>query len=151
VFEIGGLQVWPYPVPHDAREPAQFVFSDGDVKLGVLTDAGCSTPHIESMLNGVQALVLECNHDAQMLRDGPYPPMLKQRVGGRFGHLENGQAAALLGALDRGRLQHVIAAHISQKNNTPGLACKALAEALDCGESWVGVACQHGGFDWRTI
>lgn len=151
VFAVDGLEIHPYPVPHDAREPAQFVFSDGDVKLGVLTDAGCSTPHIECMLSGVEALVLECNHDARMLRDGPYPPGLKQRVGGRLGHLENGQAAALLKQLDCSRLSHVIAAHISQKNNTPALARQALAEALDCEEDWIGLAGQHDGFDWRSI
>jgi phosphoribosyl 1,2-cyclic phosphodiesterase len=150
-FAVEGLEIHPFPVPHDAREPAQFVFSDGDVKLGVLTDTGCSTPHIESMLSGVNALVLECNHDAQMLRDGPYPPGLRQRVGGRLGHLENGQAASLLKQLDCSRLSHVIAAHISQKNNTPALARKALAQALDCGEEWFGVASQQEGFDWRTI
>jgi phosphoribosyl 1,2-cyclic phosphodiesterase len=150
-FVIDGLEIHPYPVPHDAREPVQFVFSDGDVKLGVLTDAGCSTAHIESMLSGVDALVLECNHDAQMLRDGPYPPGLKQRVGGRLGHLENAQAAGLLRELDCSRLTHVIAAHISQKNNTPTLARQALAEALGCEEDWIGVASQHAGLEWRTI
>jgi phosphoribosyl 1,2-cyclic phosphodiesterase len=150
-FAVGELEIHPYPVPHDAREPAQFVFSDGNVKLGVLTDAGCSTPHMESMLSGINALMLECNHDALMLRDGPYPPGLKQRVGGRLGHLENSQAAALLKQLDCSRLAHVIAAHVSQKNNTPALARKALAEALDCGEDWIGVASQHEGFDWRAI
>jgi phosphoribosyl 1,2-cyclic phosphodiesterase len=150
-FELEGLEIHPYPVPHDAREPVQFVFSDGAVRLGVLTDAGCSTPHIEAMLGTADALVLECNHDAQMLRDGPYPAGLKQRVGGRLGHLENGQAAALLKQLDCSRLKHLLAAHISKKNNTPALARKALAEALDCTEEWIGVARQEDGFDWRSI
>lgn len=150
-FAVDELEIHPYPVPHDAREPAQFVFSDGSVKLGVLTDAGCSTGHIEFMLSGANALVLECNHDARMLKEGPYPPGLKQRVGGRLGHLENGQAAALLKQLDCSQLSHVIAAHISQKNNTWALARKALADALDCEENWIGVACQHEGFGWRSI
>ena len=87
----------------------------------------------------------------QMLRDGPYPPGLKQRVGGRLGHLENAQAAALLKQLDCSRLKHLMAAHISKKNNTPALARKALAEALQCEEEWVGVARQEDGFDWRSI
>jgi phosphoribosyl 1,2-cyclic phosphodiesterase len=150
-FAVGELEIHPYPVPHDAREPVQFVISDGNVKLGVLTDSGCSTSHIEFMLGRVNALVLECNHDAKMLQDGYYPPGLKQRVGGRLGHLENSQAAALLKQLDCSGLAHVLAAHISQKNNTPALARKALAQALDCSEDWIGVADQHEGFDWRAI
>jgi phosphoribosyl 1,2-cyclic phosphodiesterase len=150
-FAVEEVEIHPYPVPHDAREPVQFVFSDGGVRLGVLTDTGCSTPHIEAMLSGLDALVLECNHDSQMLRDGPYPAGLKQRVGGRLGHLENAQAADLLKQLDSSRLKHVVAAHISRKNNTPALARRALAQALDCAEEWIGVAHQEDGFDWRSI
>jgi phosphoribosyl 1,2-cyclic phosphodiesterase len=150
-FAVEEVEIHPYPVPHDAREPVQFVFSDGGVTLGVLTDTGCSTPHIEAMLSGLDALVLECNHDSQMLREGPYPAGLKQRVAGRLGHLENAQAAGLLKQLDCSRLKHVVAAHISRKNNTPALARRALAQALDCAEEWIGVAHQEDGFDWRSI
>lgn len=139
-FVIDGLELMPYPVPHDAREPVQYVFSDGVRRLGVLTDAGCSTPHIEATLAGVDALVLECNHDADMLQNGPYPASLKRRVGGRFGHLENGQAAALLAKLVHDRLQCVMAAHVSLKNNTPALAQRALAQALGCAEREIGRA-----------
>jgi len=151
VFAIDGLEIQPYPVPHDAREPVQYVFGDGNRRLGVLTDAGCATPHIEATLAGVDALVLECNHDAAMLQNGPYPASLKRRVGGRFGHLENGQAAALLAKLRHERLQCVMAAHISLKNNTPELACQALAGALDCDTGEIRVACQEAGFDWIEI
>ncbi|MFZ5576329.1 MAG: MBL fold metallo-hydrolase [Pseudomonadota bacterium] len=150
-FAVGGLEIQPYPVPHDAREPVQYVFGDGNRRLGVLTDAGCSTPHIEAMLAGVDALVLECNHDAEMLENGPYPASLKRRVGGRFGHLENGQSAALLAKLKHGKLQCVIAAHVSRKNNTDGLARRALAQALDCADGEVRVACQTTGFDWIRL
>jgi phosphoribosyl 1,2-cyclic phosphodiesterase len=90
--------VQPYPVPHDASEPVQYVFSDGQRRLGVLTDVGCSTPHIEATLSGCDALVLECNHDTDMLAKGEYPYHLKQRVGGRFGHLNNFDAAACTGS-----------------------------------------------------
>ena len=72
-FLIGDLEIHPYPVPHDAREPSQFVFSDGDRRLGLLTDTGDSTPHIQRMLSGIDALVLECNHDLDLLMNGPYP------------------------------------------------------------------------------
>lgn len=150
-FMIGDVEIEPYPVPHDAREPSQFVFGDGARRLGVLTDAGCSTPHIEATLNCCHALVLECNHDADMLRNGPYPPGLKQRVAGRFGHLDNEASAALLGRLDVSLLQHVIAAHLSDKNNQPHLAQKALGRVLNCEANWIGVAEQEAGFEWRQI
>lgn len=150
-FALDGLEIQPFPVPHDAREPVQYVFGDGDRRLGVLTDTGCSTPHIEAMLAGVDALVLECNHDAAMLENGPYPASLKRRVGGRFGHLENGQSAGLLARLKHDRLQCVMAAHVSKKNNTAALAQRALARALDCADDDVRVACQVAGFDWIRI
>src|SRR5512139_2051210 len=150
-FALDDLEIQPFPVPHDAREPVQYVFGDGNRRLGVLTDAGCSTPHIEAMLAGVDALVLECNHDANMLESGPYPPSLKRRVGGRFGHLENGQSAALLDRLKHDKLQCVMAAHVSRKNNTIALAQRALAGVLDCADDEVRVACQTAGFDWIRI
>jgi phosphoribosyl 1,2-cyclic phosphodiesterase len=151
LFALDDLAVQPFPVPHDAREPVQFVFGDGAARLGVLTDAGCSTPHIEAMLAGVDALVLECNHDREMLANGAYPAGLKARVGGRFGHLENSQSAELLGRLAHPKLQCVMAAHISQKNNTPALARRALARALDCADHDIRVACQSAGFDWIAL
>jgi phosphoribosyl 1,2-cyclic phosphodiesterase len=150
-FAIGDVQVHPFPVPHDAREPVQYVFSDGACRLGVLTDLGASTPHVEACLAQVNALVLECNHDLEMLRLGPYPLGLKQRVGGRFGHLDNEAAAGLLSRIERPRLQHVIAAHLSQQNNTPVLARQALARALGCSDYWIGIAEQNSGFGWREI
>jgi phosphoribosyl 1,2-cyclic phosphodiesterase len=148
---IGDVLVQPYTVPHDAREPVQYVLTDGARRLGVLTDAGCSTAHIQTSLSGCDALVLECNHDLDMLMNGEYPPSVKARVAGRLGHLDNRTSATLLAALDRSRLKHVIAAHLSQKNNTPDLARGALAAALDCAEEWVAVATQDEGFGWREL
>lgn len=150
-FAVDGLEIQPFPVPHDAREPVQYVFGDGNRRLGVLTDTGCSTQHIEAMLQGVEALVLECNHDAAMLENGPYPVSLKRRVGGRFGHLENEQSAALLDTLKHDKLQCVMAAHVSRRNNTSALAQRALAKVLDCADEEVRVACQTAGFDWITL
>jgi phosphoribosyl 1,2-cyclic phosphodiesterase len=150
-FSVGELRIEPYPVPHDAREPAQFVFGDGARRLGVLTDAGCSTPHIESVLSRCHALVLECNHDLEMLRLSSYPPRLRERIAGRFGHLDNGAAAALLSRLDNGSLQHLVAAHLSQENNRPELARSALAAAVGCEPAWIAVADQDEGLDWRQI
>ena len=150
-FTIDNIQVMPYPVPHDAREPTQFTFSDGQHKLGVLTDAGSSTPHIEQVLSGCDALVLECNHDLHMLKNGPYTHALKQRVGGRLGHLDNVSAANLLAKLDNSKLKHILAAHLSAKNNTQALAKQALSGALNCELDWVGIAEQENGFGWRSL
>lgn len=150
-FAIGELMIHPFPVPHDAREPVQFVFSDGCHRLGVLTDTGRITRHIIEILGTCDALVIECNHDIEMLAKGNYPKMLKQRIGGRFGHLDNQAAAALLGELDHARLQHVVAAHLSEQNNTQQLARAALSGVLGCSEEWIGVATQSEGFSWREL
>lgn len=150
-FPIDGIEVQPFPVPHDAREPVQYVFSDGRHRLGVLTDTGSLTPHIVSVLRACDALVLECNHDREMLAESSYPLSLKRRISGRLGHLDNETAASLLFELGVGRLQHVIAAHLSEQNNRPGLAVHALASALDCAERWIGVAGQESGFSWREL
>ena len=150
-FAIGEVQVQTYPVPHDAAEPVQYVFSDGVRRLGVLTDAGSATPHIEAILNGCHALVLECNHDVQMLAAGEYPYSLKQRVGGRYGHLNNADAATLLRRLDCSRLQHIVAAHLSRKNNAVELAKTALSEVLGCKPAQIAVATQEQGLDWCEI
>ncbi len=150
-FGIGEIEISPFPVPHDAREPIQFVFGDGQRRLGVLTDTGMITPHITQILSGCDGLVLECNHDRAMLANGPYPPSLKQRVGGRYGHLDNEAAADLLREMDTSKVTHIIAAHISQKNNRPELARGALASALNCAADWIGIADQELGFDWRQL
>jgi phosphoribosyl 1,2-cyclic phosphodiesterase len=150
-LHIEQLEITPYPVPHDAREPTQFTFTDGKHKLGVLTDTGSSTQYIEQVLNGCDALVLECNHDLQMLENGPYAWPLKKRVGSRLGHLDNESAAALLAKLDNSKLKHIIAAHLSAKNNTPDMAKNALSQALNCEQDWIGVAEQDTGFTWRSF
>jgi phosphoribosyl 1,2-cyclic phosphodiesterase len=150
-FEVGELLVQPYTVPHDAREPVQYVVSDGVSRLGVLTDIGAPTPHVQAVLSGCDALVLECNHDLGMLAASEYPNWLKERISGPFGHLDNGQSHDLLASLDRSRLKHVIGAHLSQQNNRADLARRALAEALGCEDSWIGIATQEDGFDWREL
>ena len=150
-FSVCDIDIQPYPVPHDAHEPTQFVFGNGAFSLGVLTDTGCSTTHIEKVLNRCHALVLECNHDAKLLANSSYPLSLKHRVGGRLGHLENAASAKLLSKLDCSLLQHLIAAHLSKANNTPQLAQSALSEVINCSSNWIGVADQYQGFDWRQL
>lgn len=151
MLAIGDIEVQPFPVPHDAREPCQFVFSDGQTRIGLLTDTGSTTRHIHEQLSGCDALILECNHDQQMLEDGPYPPSLKQRVGGRYGHLSNAQAAEILQNIETGSLKHLVAAHLSEKNNTPQLARRALAAVLGCRQQEIEVACQDKGVKWRDV
>jgi len=150
-FTIDALEVQPYPVPHDAREPVQFVFSDGVKALGLLTDAGEITTHIREVLSGIDGLVLECNHDAAMLALSNYPAFLQRRIAGRLGHLENDAAASLVREIDTSKLQHVVAAHLSEQNNRPSLAVRALANALGWAEERIGVACQERGFAWRQL
>ncbi|SEI97342.1 MBL fold metallo-hydrolase [Paraburkholderia diazotrophica] len=148
---IGDLSMLPYTVPHDAREPLQYVFSDGASRLGVLTDVGTSTPHISAVLSGCDALVLECNHDVQMLAASRYPPSLKARIGGNHGHLNNEAAAEILASLDRSKLRHVVAAHLSQQNNLPELAQAAMAAVLGAAATEVVVATQGEGFGWLSL
>ncbi len=150
-FRIGGIRVRPFPVPHDAREPCQFVLEGDGTSLGILTDSGTVTPHAGAVLAECDALVLECNHDPQMLRNGPYPPSLQARVGGELGHLSNLQAAELLDRLDHGALRWLVAAHLSEKNNRPELVRECLSGV--CGEldGRLRVASQDRPSDWLAL
>lgn len=150
-FTIGAITVEPYPVPHDAREPCQYVLGAGGLRLGVLSDAGHITAHMRLMLAACDGLMLECNHDPAMLRDGPYPDMLKRRVGGHTGHLSNAQAAGLMHGYAFERLQHLVLTHLSESNNTPQLARRAIVDAL--GEDAERIVCAHQaeGLDWREL
>ena len=150
-FAIGSLEIHPFPVPHDAREPVQYAFSNGEYRLGVLTDSGSITQHIVDVLRYCDALVLECNHDQDMLAASVYPIQLKRRIAGNFGHLHNGQASSLLRQIETLQLQHIVAAHLSEQNNRPHLVVNALATALNCAEDWIGVADQESGFGWRQL
>jgi phosphoribosyl 1,2-cyclic phosphodiesterase len=148
---IGALQLLPFAVPHDAREPLQFCVSDGDSQLGVLTDIGSLTPTVVERLQGCDALVLECNHDLQMLAASSYPQSLKARIAGSRGHLSNDTAAELLALVQHPRLRHVVAAHLSERNNHPALARDALCGVLGCKPEDVGVADPLTGFDWIDL
>ena len=150
-FRIGGLEVEPYAVPHDAREPSQFLFRGDGRCLGMLTDCGGITPHIVDRLRDSDGLLLEFNHDPEMLARGPYPPSLQRPVGGAFGHLSNQQAATLLQSLEHTRLQHLVAAHLSEKNNRPHMAREAvLGVSPDLGQRLV-VAAQDQVGPWLEL
>lgn len=147
-FAWEGWQIEPFPVPHDAHEPVQYVIDDGRSRLGVLTDIGHPTSHLPAVLSRLNALVLEANHDAELLAASHYPPSLRARISGHYGHLENRQSAAILQSLDRTRLNVVVAAHLSRHNNRPDLARSALAAVLGGCPQEVGVADQDEGLPW---
>lgn len=149
--DVGSLRLLPYTVPHDAAEPLQLRCSDGARTLGVLTDAGSITPHLLDHLRDCQALLLECNHDAQMLARSPYPASVRARIGGPHGHLCNDTARRILGAVTHGGLRHVVAAHLSERNNTPALARQALAEACGAPPEDIVVADPSLGFGWLEL
>jgi phosphoribosyl 1,2-cyclic phosphodiesterase len=148
-FSINAIQIQPITVPHDAREPSQFVFNNGKQRLGLLTDTGSITPHIVAMLDQCDALILECNHDDEMLANSVYPQHLKQRISGRLGHLANHQAADLLSKINTSKLKHLVAAHLSEQNNCTAKVRSSLANVLGCEEDWLEIADQEMGFSWR--
>jgi phosphoribosyl 1,2-cyclic phosphodiesterase len=150
-FRIGALEIEPLAVPHDAREPCQFVFRHGGKTLGVVSDLGSVTPYLRTALADCDALLLEFNHDEAMLHNGPYPQSLKTRVGGGWGHLSNRQAGQLLAGLDARRLQHLVLTHLSEQNNTPALALAAAHTALQGAPDWCVCADQGLGLSWRTV
>jgi phosphoribosyl 1,2-cyclic phosphodiesterase len=150
-LDIGALQLQPFAVPHDAREPLQLRVHAGQHHLGLLTDLGEVTDSVAQALAGCDALLLEANHDREMLIAGPYPWVLKRRISGRFGHLENSLAAALLRRLHHAGLRHVVAAHLSRQNNRPELAAQALAAALGTGAQDIVVADPALGCGWLDL
>jgi len=147
---LGELQIMPFTVPHDAREPLQLTCTDGSAKLGVLTDLGHATDHLLAHLAGCDAMLLECNHDTDLLAQSAYPYFLKKRVGGLYGHLSNGAAGAIVRSVSHPGLKCVVAAHLSQQNNRPELACQAMNDALGS-RAEVVVADASMGTRWMTV
>jgi phosphoribosyl 1,2-cyclic phosphodiesterase len=129
-FDVGPFTVLPVIVPHDASEPCQFIIATGDSRLGVLTDLGQLTPHLERHFIRLDALHLEFNHDPTMLERSAYPPGLRARIAGSYGHLSNTQAEELLRRIDKHRLRWVTAAHLSEKTNTPAHVQACLERVL---------------------
>jgi phosphoribosyl 1,2-cyclic phosphodiesterase len=148
---IGSLSLQPFAVPHDAAEPLQLTCSDGRRRIGVLTDIGEPTAAVVDALRGCDALLLETNHDPDLLAAGTYPPWLKRRIAGNRGHLANGQSASLLDACRHSGLRHVVAAHLSQLNNRPDLALAALRSALGAATTQLAVADAAQGCGWIDV
>ena len=130
-MRAGRLILKPFTIPHDAQDPVGFVIQAGEQSLGLATDLGQSTRLVEARLAGCDALIIEANHDPDMLAEGPYPPWLKQRVKGSQGHLANQEGAELIARLHHDRLRQVVLAHLSETNNRPGLARKVAAQVLE--------------------
>lgn len=149
-FNVGELGIEPVAVPHDAREPAQFIFSYRHWRLGVLTDLGNVSAHVERSYQDCDALLLEANHDSMMLAMGPYPPSLKDRVGGPWGHLNNQQALRFVKSINLDRLRQLVLAHISEKNNAMSKVKGVFQEFEDQLEA-LHFANQDEGFDWVTL
>ena len=147
-IDMGAFEALPFAVPHDAREPLHLRFSDGDHRIAVLTDLGHASPKVIPYISDCHALLIEANHDADLLQGGRYPAFLKRRIGGANGHLANTQTAELLAAVNHPKLQRVVAAHLSAENNRPELAQAALAQALGWSDSDIGVALQRSGCEW---
>lgn len=150
-IELRDLCLQPFTVAHDAAEPLQLRVTDGACHLGVLTDVGSSTPHLVANLQGCDALLLECNHDRDLLAASSYPASLKARIGGRFGHLANDTAAGILAECLHDGLRHLVAAHLSESNNTPQLARAALAAVSGAATHDIVVADPLLGFDWIAV
>lgn len=138
VFAIGDLTVSPFTIPHDAADPVGFVFTAEGVRLALATDLGYIPPNVDAQLRRCDLLMLESNHDLEMLRDGPYPWSVKQRVLSRVGHLSNDAAADYLEKSYDGSATHVVLAHLSENNNHPDLARMAAERALSSKPSLLG-------------
>lgn len=149
-IDLGELQLMPFTVPHDAREPLQLTCTDGASKLGLLTDLGHATAHLLAHIAHCDALLLECNHDSELLAQSVYPPFLKRRVGGMYGHLSNAAAGEIARSVAHGGLKQLVAAHLSQQNNRPELARQAMQEALG-NATEIMVADAGAGTHWLDV
>jgi len=149
-FSVGCLAITPVAVPHDAREPVQFVIGHQQRRLGVLTDLGSITQGVIDSFDGCDGLLLEANHDQQLLLGGDYPYHLKQRVGGNWGHLNNYQSASLLSRIERRKIQTLVLGHISLKNNSWERISEAVSPYIETIGNVI-YACQEEGFSWQVI
>lgn len=147
-IELKDLYINPFTVAHDAKEPLQLTVTDGNKRFGLLTDLGHVTPYVRQQMQNLHALVLEFNHDDAMLQTSKYPPFLKQRISGNYGHLSNVQAVELLQSVAHKDLRHVVAAHLSEQNNHPDIVRDAMTACSEGCDFQVCLADAETGFDW---
>ncbi len=141
-FSVNNLVVSPFSIPHDAEDPAGFTINSNGMKIGIATDLGVATAMVKERLKACHVLVLEANHDPEMLIKGPYPWPLKQRIQSRTGHLSNADSRELLSDLKHEGLQHVVLAHLSETNNTPEKARSEVGQAINGAHTQLHVASQ---------
>lgn len=141
-YEFRGVLIHPFSVSHDAADPLGFVVGHADRRLGYCTDTGITSRLMHHRLSGCHGLILECNHDLEMLKNGGYPPALQQRIRSKEGHLTNSDAARFLIELIHDGLEHVVLAHISETNNTHELAMATVHEHLRQHASVCGEPCR---------
>ena len=149
-FALGPMTVTPVIVPHDAREPCQYVIESENHRLGLLTDLGHSTPHVRKHYSQLDGLLLEFNHEPELLQTSTYPASLQTRIASPLGHLSNQQAAALLAGIELGRLRCVAAAHLSEKTNSPELVEACLRSVLHSHTNWH-IATQADASPWLAL
>ncbi len=149
-FQIGDFTVSPIPVAHDAADPVAYRFEHRGLRFGIVTDLGSYTQRVVDAFSDCHGLFLEANHDVSLLAQGPYPPFLKQRVGGAWGHLSNHQARAFFEDLGTEQLSVLALGHISEKNNNPALVREAFVDAVSSHCS-MSLASQDEGLSWRTV
>ena len=142
-FLINTLTIHPFSISHDAEDPVGFTINRDKTKIGIATDLGIATSMVKEHLKDCSLLILEANHDTDMLINGPYPWELKQRIKNRTGHLSNEESKNLLKDVQHDRLKHVILAHISETNNTPEKALNAVGPALINRNSRISAATQN--------
>ncbi len=148
-FFLGGVEVMPVVVPHDAREPTQFVFRHGDCSVGVISDLGCVTPFVVEQFSGLDGLLMESNYDLQMLANGRYPERVKRRIASELGHLSNAQAASFLEQIQHPGLT-VVVGHVSEENNHPDLLSESFSthQEVVCSLTF---ATQDEGAGWQSV
>ncbi len=150
-FSIGDIELDPFPTPHDAAESCQYIFAAAGQRFACLTDLGACTAHVMNKVSGVDAILLESNYDADMLRNGPYPSSLQARIASDWGHLANDQAGRLLAELDHAGLQRVFLGHLSERNNTDAVALATVCDHVPDRHERISVLQQHQGSDWYTL
>lgn len=150
-FCIGDAKITPFPIPHDAAEPCQYIIGDGNRRVAIATDMGFVTEYVYDQLTGVDALLLEANYDGQMLSNGSYPWSLRKRIDGNYGHLSNDQSAALAAALEHGGLQKLCLGHLSENNNTPDTALDSVANRLRRTDEDVHVLQRYTSSPWYAV
>ena len=150
-FCLGDAKITPFPIPHDAAEPCQYIVGDGDRRVAIATDMGFATEYVCEQLKGVDALLLEANYDTDMLSNGSYPWALRKRIDGNYGHLSNEQSAVLAAALEHAGLQKLCLGHLSENNNTPDTALDSVANRLRRADDNVHVLKRHSASPWYAV